>query len=257
MEPAKKGQVIVIAPGQTASSAPSRSLENFERLYLYVLRPVDPTVIRQLRRTHANVAEYQLLEQRRTGVQIAFAIMYVVIALTLLLSAIWIGLWFANRLVAPIRRLIGAAQEISRGNLDVAVNVRQARATSGQLGSTFNRMTTDLRSQRDALIDANTKLDERRRFIEAVLSGVTAGVVGVDANGVVTLVNRSAVQLLGRRGRHLIGQPLEKAMPEFAAIVPRRRSRGRRAVTADRLSARGLRSHLLRARHAGGRRQGA
>ena len=113
-----------------------KKLGGFDDLYLYALRPVDPMVIGHLRRTDANVQEYAALQSGRKELQIAFAMMYVVIALTLLLAAIWIGLWFANRLVAPIRRLIGAAQEISRGDLNVTVKVESPRSDMGQLGAT-------------------------------------------------------------------------------------------------------------------------
>jgi two-component system nitrogen regulation sensor histidine kinase NtrY len=210
-----------------------KKLNNFKDLYLYVLRPVDPTVIGHLRRTDANVREYGALQDRRVGVQVAFAMMYVVIALTLLLASIWIGLWFANRLVAPIRRLIRAAQEISKGNLDVAVKVEGTRSDTGQLTSTFNRMAADLRSQHDALVGANTALDERRRFTEAVLAGVTAGVIGVDAKGVITLANTSATELLGRDENELIGRQLADAVPEFATVVAKTSGHVRRAVQSQ------------------------
>ncbi len=219
MELAKKGQVIVIAPGQTSLVGAIKSLDNFNDTYLYVIRPVNARVLQQLRATRANVAEYQLLEQRRAGVQVAFGLMYVAIALTLLLAAIWIGMWFANRLVAPIRQLMGAAQQISQGNLAVEVDVNPADGDLAVLGSTFNTMTSELKSQRDELVGANDTLDERRRFMEAVLSGVTAGVVGVDADGIVTLVNRSAETLLDMKEAELIGKPLAKAVPEFGAAV--------------------------------------
>lgn len=231
MELAKKGQVIVIAPGQTSMVGAIKSLQNFDDTYLYVVRPVNARVLQQLRETRANVAEYQLLEQRRAGVQVAFGLMYVAIALTLLLSAIWIGMWFANRLVAPIRQLMGAAQEISEGNLAVTVDVDPADGDLAVLGSTFNTMTSELRSQRDELVGANTKLDERRRFMEAVLSGVTAGVVGVDSGGIVTLVNRSAETLLGVKEADLSGQPLAKALPEFGAVLKRAQKQGKRLIT--------------------------
>jgi two-component system nitrogen regulation sensor histidine kinase NtrY len=97
MNMAKNGQVIVIAPGQTNMVGAIKSLQNFNDTYLYVIRPVNARVLQQLRATRASVAEYQLLEQRRAGVQVAFGLMYVAIALTLLLSAIWIGMWFANQ----------------------------------------------------------------------------------------------------------------------------------------------------------------
>lgn len=237
MELAKKGQIIVMAPGKSAMVGAIKSLDNFNDTYLYVLRPVNAQVLQQLRETRANVAEYQLLEQRRTGVQVAFGLMYIAIALTLLLSAIWVGMWFANRLVAPIRQLMGAAQEISGGNLDVEVKTNRADGDLGMLGSTFNTMTSELKSQRDALVGANMTLDERRRFMEAVLSGVTAGVVGVDADGNITLVNRSAETLLGVKEHALSGKPLVKAIPEFAPLMKRAQKQGRR-LAADQVTLR-------------------
>jgi two-component system nitrogen regulation sensor histidine kinase NtrY len=231
MDLAKKGQVIVIAPGQTSLVGAIKSLDNFNDTYLYVIRPVNARVLQQLRATRANVAEYQLLEQRRAGVQVAFGLMYVAIALTLLLSAIWIGMWFANRLVAPIRQLMGAAQEISEGNLGVEVDVNPADGDLAVLGSTFNTMASELKSQRDELVGANTKLDERRRFMEAVLSGVTAGVVGVDADSTIRLINRSAETLLGAKDASLTGKKLAEAVPEFGPLLKRAQKQRKRLVT--------------------------
>jgi two-component system nitrogen regulation sensor histidine kinase NtrY len=207
-----------------------KRLGNFDDLYLFVRRPVDPTVIGHLKRTEENYNEYADLLDSRFTVQVAFAMMYTVIALTLLLASIWVGLWFASRLVAPIRRLIGAAQEISHGNLNVRVPVEGARSDTGQLALTFNQMAADLRHQHDALVGANTALDERRRFTEAVLAGVTAGVIGVDSKGLITLANNSALQLLGHTEAELIGQPIADAVPEFAAIVAKASGYSRRAA---------------------------
>src|SRR5680860_780498 len=231
MELAKKGQVIVIAPGQTSLVGAIKSLQNFSDTYLYVIRPVNARVLQQLRATRANVTEYQLLEQRRAGVQVAFGLMYVAIALTLLLSAIWIGMWFANRLVAPIGQLMGAAEEISQGNLGVEVTVNPADGDLATLGSTFNTMTSELKTQRDELVGANSTLDERNRFMEAVLSGVTAGVVGVDTDGTVNLVNSSAEDLLGVKDGKLVGKKLADAVPEFGTHMKRAQKQGRRLPT--------------------------
>jgi len=231
MELAKKGQVIVIAPGQTSLVGAIKSLANFNDTYLYVIRPVNARVLQQLRATRANVAEYQLLEQRRAGVQVAFGLMYVAIALTLLLSAIWIGMWFANRLVAPIGQLMGAAEEISQGNLGVEVDVDPADGDLATLGLTFNTMASELKSQRDELVGANATLDERNRFMEAVLSGVTAGIVGVDSDGTVNLANRSAETLLGVKEEKLTGKKLAQAIPEFGPHLKRARKQGKRLAT--------------------------
>lgn len=215
---AEKGQVVVVAPGQTSKVRAILKLKNFRDTYLYVLRSVDPVVTGHLRRTRAGVDEFNRLEQRRTGVQVAFAMMYLAIALTLLLAAIWLGLWFANLLVAPIRRLIGAAEQVSRGDLDVQLEVYKGEGDLGQLSSTFNDMTLELKNQRNDLMDANFMLDDRRRFMEAVLSGVTAGVIGLDVDGKVTLANRSAEQLLGTDKASLVLRPLGEAVPEFAKL---------------------------------------
>ncbi len=194
-------------------------LENYDDYYLYVTRLLDPRVVPQLQQTRASVTEYAALESRRVGVQVAFALMYTVIALIVLLSAVWIGLNFANRLVAPIRRLIGAANAVSTGNLYVRVPVRQSEGDLGHLGETFNRMTQELRTQRDDIVRARDLIDSRRRFTEAVLAGASAGVIGVDGNGCVSILNRSAEKLIGRTEAEALGRPLIEVLPELANIM--------------------------------------
>jgi two-component system nitrogen regulation sensor histidine kinase NtrY len=157
-------------------------------------------------------------------VQIAFALMYTVIALTVLLSAVWVGLDFANRLVAPIRRLIGAANVVSTGNLHVRVPIRQSEGDLAQLGETFNRMTQELRSQRDDIMGARDLIDSRRRFTEAVLAGASAGVIGVDGNGCVSILNRSAEKLIGRTEPETLGRSLTEVFPELADFMAAARS---------------------------------
>ncbi len=158
------------------------------------------------------------LEARRVGIQIAFGLMYTVIALIVLLSAVWIGLNFANYLVAPIRRLIGAAQVVSTGNLYVQVPTRRSEGDLAQLGETFNKMTQELRTQRDDIVRARDLIDSRRRFTEAVLAGASAGVIGVDAEGRISILNRSAERLIGCTEAEALGRPLTEIVPELADI---------------------------------------
>jgi len=202
-------------------------LHNYDDDYLYVTRLLDPNVVPQLQATQASVTEYAAIEARRYGVQIAFALMYTVIALTVLLSAVWIGLNFANRLVAPIRRLIGAANVVSTGNLHVRVPVLQSEGDLAQLGETFNRMTQELRSQRDDIVRARDTIDSRRRFTEAVLAGASAGVIGVDGDGCVSILNRSAEKLIGRTEPEALGRPLTEVFPELADFMAAVRSGAR------------------------------
>jgi len=194
-------------------------LEKYNNQYLYVTRLLDPRVVPQLQATRASVTEYAAIEARRVGVQVAFGLMYTVIALIVLLSAVWIGLNFANRLVAPIRRLIGAANAVSMGNLYVRVPVRPSEGDLGHLGETFNRMTQELRTQRDDIVRARDLIDSRRRFTEAVLAGASAGVIGVDGHGRVSILNRLAEKLIGRTEAEALGRPLAEVFPELADIM--------------------------------------
>ena len=194
-------------------------LQNYDNRYLYVTRLLDPRVVPQLRETRASVSEYIAIEQRRFGVQVAFGLMYTVIALIVLLSAVWLGFNFANKLVAPIRRLIGAANAVSEGNLFVRVPVRQSEGDLAHLGETFNRMTQELRTQRDDLVRARDVIDTRRIFTEAVLAGASAGVIGVDSFGNVSILNRSAEKLIGFTEAQAIGKPLIEVFPELAGIM--------------------------------------
>ena len=145
------------------------------------------------------------------------------LALTMLFSAIWLGLAFANRLVRPIRRLIHATDEVASGNLHVQVPTRRSDGDLGHLGDTFNKMTAELLRQQTGLIDANALNDERRAFIEAVLSGVPAGVLGVDTDGIITISNAAAERMLGG-DLGLIGRPLNGIQSSIGSIWEQARS---------------------------------
>jgi len=226
---------IVLLPDTNYVAAVVK-LQRYEDYYLYVTRLLDPRVVPQIRATRASASEYAAIEQRRVGIQVAFALMYTVIALIVLLSAVWIGLNFANRLVAPIRRLIGAANLVSTGNLFVRVPVRQSEGDLASLGETFNHMTQELRTQRDDIMRARDVIDSRRRFTEAVLAGASAGVVGVDGHGCVSILNRSAEKLVGRTEADVLGRPLNEVFPELDDIMEAARagSRSQDQVTITR-----------------------
>ena len=209
---------LVLLP-DTSYVAAVIKLQNFDDRFLYVTRLLDPRVVPQLRETRASVSEYTAIEARRLGVQVAFGLMYTVIALIVLLSAVWIGFNFANKLVAPIRRLIGAANAISEGNLFVRVPIRQSEGDLAHLGETFNRMTQELRTQRDDLVRARDVIDRRRRFTEAVLAGASAGVIGVDNFGNIRILNRSAEKLIGHTEAEAMGRSLNEIFPELAGVM--------------------------------------
>jgi two-component system, NtrC family, nitrogen regulation sensor histidine kinase NtrY len=212
-------EAVVIAPGSKNVMGAVVKLSAYEDRYLFVARPFDVKVAQYLRETQEGATQYRALEERRFGVQVAFALMFVTIALVVLLAAIWIGLAFANRLVEPIRRLINAADQVSAGNLYVRVPVESKTGDLASLGDTFNNMTDTLRSQRNDLLSANDLLDSRRRFMEAVLSGVSTGVIGIDEAGAVTVLNPFAERLLAARETAPIGKPLAEIVPELAPYL--------------------------------------
>ncbi|HEV7599828.1 MAG TPA: PAS domain-containing sensor histidine kinase, partial [Bradyrhizobium sp.] len=205
-------------------------LRAFNDTFLYVARLLDPRVVAQLRQTQASVADYAQVESRRLGIQVAFALMFTVIALTILMSSVLIGLNFANWLVAPIRRLMGAANVVSTGDLNVQVPVLKSEGDLAQLGETFNKMTQELRTQRDELVSASEVIDSRRRFIEAVLSSASAGIIGVDASGSIGILNRSAEKLIGHAESETLGHPLSEIIPELDDMMKTAREGTQRLV---------------------------
>ena len=220
---------ISVLPEENYVAAVIR-LRAFDDLFLYVARPLDPRVVAQLKQTEIGVAEYAELETRRLGIQVNFALMFAVIALTILMASILIGLNFANWLVAPIRRLMSAASTVSTGDLHVQVPVHRSEGDLAQLGETFNKMTQELRTQRDELVNASELIDSRRRFIEAVLSSASAGIIGVDASGSVAILNRSAEKLIGHAESETLDHPLSDVLPELDDMMKTAREGTQRLV---------------------------
>src|ERR1700716_2869271 len=220
---------IAVLPEENYVAAVIR-LRAFNDTFLYVARQLDPRVVAQLRQTEASAAEYAELESRRLGIQVNVALMFAVIALTILMASVLIGLNFANWLVAPIRRLMSAASMVSTGDLHVQVPVHGSEGDLAQLGETFNKMTQELRTQRDELVNASDLIDSRRRFIEAVLSSASAGIIGVDASGSVGILNRSAEKLIGHAESETLDHPLSDVLPELDDMMKSARDGTQRLV---------------------------
>lgn len=205
-------------------------LHNFDNAYLFIAKSFEPGIMQRLLQIQESFTTFSELQEGRSNIQIAFALVYAVIALIATLSAVWIGLNFANYLVAPIRRLIGAANLVSTGNLFVQVPIRRSEGDLAHLGETFNNMTAELRTQRDDIVRARDLIDSRRRFTEAVLAGASAGVIGVDAEGRVSILNRSAEKLIGQAEPEALGRPLAEAVPELAEMLETARTGAQRLV---------------------------
>ena len=218
LDRARGGEVVLLRGGEDRVRALMR-LEGPGDVYLYVGRFIDPTVLAHVERNREVVAEDQQLEGQRAGIERTFAMIFIVVALLLLMVAVWAGLFFANRLVRPIGQLVGAAEQVRAGDRSVRVEEGTDQDEISTLSRAFNRMTSQLEGQRGELIDANRQLDMRRRFTEAVLSGVSAGVLGLDTDGRINLPNRSAMELLDAEAEELVGEDLVVAVPEMAPLL--------------------------------------
>jgi two-component system nitrogen regulation sensor histidine kinase NtrY len=241
---ARKNEPLCLVLDQGRTFAALRALNSFQDTFLYVARPVDPFTVEFPRQAAGLVALYDGFDSHRRAFQIAFATMFILIALIMLLSATWLGLSFANRLVAPIRRLIAATDQVSSGNLNVQVAVRKSEGDLAHLGSTFNKMTSELRLQQNRLVAASQLIDERRLFTEAVLSGVPVAVVGVGPKGEITVLNPSAERLIppaGEGATAIVGKPVDVVLPEIReAFAEARAGQTRMAPTEISLTRGGL-----------------
>jgi two-component system, NtrC family, nitrogen regulation sensor histidine kinase NtrY len=206
---------------------------------LVVTRIVDRRALDFPAEAEAGIAYYRLLEQLSVGMQIAFAVMFAVISVIVLMSAVWFGLSYANSLVGPIRRLINATQQVATGNFYVQVPIRHAEGDLAALSQTFNQMTAELRRQHDGLTAASELMDRRRRFTEAVLSGVSAGVIGIDASGNVTIANPTAQRVFGLTEQEMLAKRADEVLPELAGLIGEARESRQRLmqqqITVSRL----------------------
>ena len=219
MRQADSGDVAVMTSDNDDRVRALVRLPAFGNVYLYVGRFVDPTVINHMEQTQSAVAQYEQLEGERSNFQIALSVVFLVVGLMLLSGAVWVGLSLATKLARPISSLIAAAEQVRGGDLAARVPEGEGDQEFGSLTRAFNRMTNQLQTQRSELIEANRQLDQRRRFTETVLAGVSAGVIGLDQQGRINLPNRSASVLLGTDLDQLIGQELGDAVPEMATLL--------------------------------------
>ena len=189
--------------------------------YLYVTRDVDGSLLGLLDDTRATVGDYRQLEEMRSQVLLEFSLVYLGFALLLVAAAIWLGLWFASRLSRPIGLLARASEQVGQGNLDLQIPEPKTGDEIQTLGQSFNRMTRQLKTQREELIESYRVSDEQRRLFDNVLTSVTSGVIGLDAAGEIDFVNRSASRLLGLDAKGDIDALLSRVVPEFAPLFER------------------------------------
>jgi two-component system nitrogen regulation sensor histidine kinase NtrY len=195
-------------------------LSEYENAYLYTVRPVVGGILAYLRAAEASNAAYGEAEASRGRLRLLYTLLYLQTTLLVLIGAAAFGLSAANEVVGPVGRLVDGAERVRDGDLSVRVDAPSEHDELAALSLAFNEMTARLGSQRNELVEAKGEAERRREFTEAVLSGVSAGVVGVDAANRVTLANRSALALLGAESEgELVGQEVTQVAPELAGIV--------------------------------------
>ncbi|EEW25981.1 sensor histidine kinase NtrY-like [Rhodobacter ferrooxidans] len=217
---AKAGETVIIQDWPNNEFRALVHLDAYADRFLFISRKVDGSILSLLDETRETVRLYHQLESERGRLLFEFGLLYLGFALILILAAIWLGLWFAERLSRPVGRLAGAAQRVGGGDLDVQVLEEEGDDEIAMLGRLFNQMTRQLKGQRDALVAGNRQTEDRRRLFDSVLSSVTAGVIGLDARGRVDFVNPAAERLLAFTD----GTPdraLALAVPEFAPLFQR------------------------------------
>ncbi len=204
---------------------------------LLVYQPIDDATRSNIFAVRALRSDWEEAQRGRSRAESVFLGGYLVLATIILSGAVWLALWAATRIVQPIGRLIGMAERVSGGDLGARVEVQKKDGELGALARALNHMTAQLQTQRDDLVETNRQFDRRRRFTEAVLSGVSAGVVGVSPAGKITIANQSAAEFLGVPAEALQGRALEEVIPEFAPVIERAREGGE-AETGEQIEVR-------------------
>jgi two-component system nitrogen regulation sensor histidine kinase NtrY len=193
-------------------------LSAYNNSYVFVSKRIEPGLVAQLRQFETSVSEYRAARDQQNSLRGLLGMAYFSTAMLLLLGAGWVGLTSASRVAEPIGRLVGAARRVASGDLKARVAVGEERDEVDALATAFNRMTAQLETQRRDLVAAQEDAENRSSFIEAVLGGVSAGVMGLDHNGRITATNRSAVHLLGLENADIIGRRLIDLAPEFTDL---------------------------------------
>ncbi len=219
LERARAGEVVIMEDNANNEIRALVYLTNYFDAFLYVSREVQGEVLRLLDETQATVRLYEQLERDRNSLLFDFALIYLGFAALVIVAAILLGLWFAERLAKPVGRLAGAADRIGAGDLEARVKEERGSDEIALLSRAFNRMARQVKGQRDALVTAHRETERRRQFTEAVLAGVSAGVIGIDAEGRIDLANAAAADLLGLEGTDLVGRPLDEVAPGFTGLV--------------------------------------
>lgn len=219
LDSADSGEVVLLTDTDDSQIRALVKLTNFPDTYLYVGRMVEANVLNHLQTTREAVQKYDEMSEHYMGLRTTVTLIYIVVALVLLFSAIWFALVFARRLAQPIIALIEASDRVRQGDLTGHISEQSGFEEFDYLARSFNRMTRQISDQRTELVAANRRMDERRQFTETILAGVTSGVLSVDKSGLISLANASASTILGKGSDKILGQHIEAVIPHISELI--------------------------------------
>ena len=196
-------------------------LPGYDGTYLYVVHPLSHGIFRHLHETSDSLAAYRQAKAGRARIKAAFYLSYLETVLLVLVGAVWFGMAAAARIAEPVARLVQAAGRVAAGDLTARVDSGRDPEEIAVLSRAFNRMTIDLQQQQKDLRAAHVEAESGRLFTEAVLLGVSAGVIGLDPRGRVSAVNRQADQLLALKPGASRAKNIAEVAPELADVAAR------------------------------------
>lgn len=216
---ADAGDVVLLTDTDDNQIRALVKLSNFPDTYLYVGRMVEANVLNHLQTTREAVQKYDEMSEHYIGLRTTVTLIYIVVAIVLLFSAIWFALVFARRLAQPIIALIEVSDRVRQGDLTAHISEHSGFEEFDYLARSFNRMTSQISSQRNELIEVNKRIDERRQFTETILAGVTSGVLSVGKDNIISLANLSAAHILGKEREDIIGKNIETIIPTVSSLI--------------------------------------
>ena len=220
IDKAISGEIVIIKDWPTNEFRALKKLTEYNNRLLYVSRIVDGNILQLLDETQDTVLLYQQIENERYGLLFKFGLLYIAFSLVMILLAVWIALWFAERLSKPVGRLAEAARKVGSGDLDIKVMEENTKDEIAFLSRVFNRMTNRLKNQRNKLLKNNKMVEHQREFLEAIISGVKGGIISINKEEKIEIINIAAKLILKlKKDKNFVNQKISKVVKEFNPII--------------------------------------
>ena len=220
IDKAISGQIVIIKDWPTNEFRAIKKLSEYNNRLLYVSRIVDGNILQLLDETQDTVLLYQQIENERYGLLFKFGLLYIAFSLVMILIAVWMALWFAEKLSKPVGRLAEAAKKVGSGDFDIKVMEENTKDEIAFLSKVFNRMTNRLKNQRNKLLENNKTVEHQREFLEAIVSGVSGGIISINKEDKIEIINNAAKLILKlKNNKNFVDQKISKVINEFNPII--------------------------------------